>query len=326
MSVPSPDLVGGPDLSLQQWGPVQPIGLKDLESVPARRVVVWGARGVRVGEARNPGPDDIMAPTQWESGAHFSEESRAPGLTVRQESDTESVASVNRDNEVTVSAPVDASAADLPRVGSRRIRRLVLAGSSPPQNQVAEEVDLTVADSPSEPGGSSAEVAEEVVHDNQIPQNSRRDFELMTRCGAAPSPTELDAFQGNCHKCGKFGHTAKECRSSNHRGAQKPQCAQCGKETSRTVLDTKVHIIPQRFTEKRMERRQQRKRQGNPERWKVQRRKRRKPWEKKRWRKERTTSQRNHRTTRRKVDRWILRTMVRTILEHRSRHCELAGR
>ena len=43
-------------------------------------------------------------------------------------------------------------------------------------------------------------------------------------------------------------------------------------ETSWTVLDTEVHIIPQRFTERRMERRQKRKRQGNPERWKVQRR------------------------------------------------------
>ena len=41
----------------------------------------------------------------------------------------------------------------------------------------------------------------------------------------APTPMDLDAFQGNCHKCGKYGHTAKECRSSNHGGAEKPQCA-----------------------------------------------------------------------------------------------------
>ena len=46
----------------------------------------------------------------------------------------------------------------------------------------------------------------------------------------APTPMELDAFQGNCHKCGKYGHTAKECRSSSHGGAEKPQCAQCGKK------------------------------------------------------------------------------------------------
>ena len=52
-----------------------------------------------VGEARNPGPDDILEPTQSKSGAHFSQESRAPGLTARQQSDTESV---NRDNEVTI--------------------------------------------------------------------------------------------------------------------------------------------------------------------------------------------------------------------------------
>ena len=47
---------------------------------------------------------------------------------------------------------------------------------------------------------------------------------------AAPTPMVLDVFQGNCHKCGKYGHTVKECRSSNHGGAEKPQCAQCGKK------------------------------------------------------------------------------------------------
>ena len=83
-SLSVPDLVGGPNLSLQEWRalhsqhagqhrgaimetlisrgsfgsefqPVQAVGLRDLASVhrcPARRVVAWGARGVRVGEAR----------------------------------------------------------------------------------------------------------------------------------------------------------------------------------------------------------------------------------------------------------------------------------
>ena len=37
----------------------------------------------------------------------------------------------------------------------------------------------------------------------------------------APTPMDLDAFQGNCHKCGKYGHTAKECRSSSHGEAEK---------------------------------------------------------------------------------------------------------
>ena len=37
----------------------------------------------------------------------------------------------------------------------------------------------------------------------------------------APTPTELDTFQGNCHKCGKYGHTAKGCRSSSHGWAEK---------------------------------------------------------------------------------------------------------
>ena len=79
----------------------------------------------------------MLQPTQLESGAHSSEET---GLTMRQEFDIESVASVNRDNKLTVLTPVDASAADLERVGSRRIRRLVLVGANPPQNQVAEEI------------------------------------------------------------------------------------------------------------------------------------------------------------------------------------------
>ena len=82
-------------------------------------------------------------------------------------------------------------------------------------------------------------------------QNSRREHFLMsaTKCDSwttlvreiesieharktitAPTPMGLDAFQGNCHKCGEYGHTAKECRSSSHGGAEKPQCAQCGKK------------------------------------------------------------------------------------------------
>ena len=42
----------------------------------------------------------------------------------------------------------------------------------------------------------------------------------------APTPMEIGAF----HKCGKYGHTAKEFRSSSHGGAEKPQCAQRGKK------------------------------------------------------------------------------------------------
>ena len=54
-------------------------------------------------------------------------------------------------------------------------------------------------------------------------------IEHARRTITAPTPVDLDAFQGNYHKCGKYGHTAKECRSSNHGGAEKPQRAQCGK-------------------------------------------------------------------------------------------------
>ena len=60
--------------------------------------------------------------------------------------------------------------------------------------------------------------------------NFVREIESIEHARTARTPMELDVFQGNCHKCGKYGHTAKECRSSSHGGAAKPQCAQCGKE------------------------------------------------------------------------------------------------
>ena len=78
-----------------EFQPVQPTGLSDFS--PARRVTTWGARGVRVGETQKPSPDDVEQ-TQLDSGARSSEESKAPGLTVRQESDTESVGSINIGN------------------------------------------------------------------------------------------------------------------------------------------------------------------------------------------------------------------------------------
>ena len=37
---------------------------------------------------------------------------------------------------------------------------------------------------------------------------------------SAPTPMESDSFQGVCHKCGKYGHTAKECRSSSQGGGR----------------------------------------------------------------------------------------------------------
>ena len=41
---------------------------------------------------------------------------------------------------------------------------------------------------------------------------------------------DLDTFQGNCDQYGKYRLTAKEFRSSNHGGAEKPQCSKCGKK------------------------------------------------------------------------------------------------
>ena len=47
---------------------------------------------------------------------------------------------------------------------------------------------------------------------------------------SVPTPMDIDLCQGDGHKCGKYGHTAKECRSSSRGGAEKPQCAQRGKK------------------------------------------------------------------------------------------------
>ena len=45
----------------------------------------------------------------------------------------------------------------------------------------------------------------------------------------APTPMDLDAFQGNCHKCGNYGHCERMSEFKPWR-AEKPQCAQCGKK------------------------------------------------------------------------------------------------
>ena len=68
---------------------------------------------------------------------------------------------------------------------------------------------------------------------------------------SAPTPMDIESFQGICHKCGKHGHTAKEFRNSSHGGAEKLQCALCGKKTSWTVLDTELH---HKDSQRRMER------------------------------------------------------------------------
>ena len=71
---------------------------------------------------------------------------------------------------------------------------------------------------------------------------------------SGPKPMESDAFQGTCHRCGKYGHTGKECRSSGQGGAETPRCAQCGR--NRKILDTKLRARLQRAFEKWMEMKQ----------------------------------------------------------------------
>ena len=87
LSVLSPDLVGGSDLTLQEWGAHdEHVGRSKgaiMETLISqgnsnryvgvefeRRFTVSGARGVRVGEAKNPGPGDRDGgATQLDSGA-----------------------------------------------------------------------------------------------------------------------------------------------------------------------------------------------------------------------------------------------------------------
>ena len=66
----------------------------------------------------------------------------------------------------------------------------------------------------------------------------------------APTPTEIDAFQGNCHKCGRWSlmrevrtHCERMSKFEPWRSREASMCAMW-KETSWTVLDTELHIIP----------------------------------------------------------------------------------
>ena len=68
-----------------EFAPIQSVGLteRSVQCFPvACRVTLWGTRGVRVGEAKSPGPEDRPngGATQRDSGADFSH-SRRSGLT-----------------------------------------------------------------------------------------------------------------------------------------------------------------------------------------------------------------------------------------------------
>ena len=143
---------------------------------------------------------------------------------------------------------------------------------------------------------------------------------------SGPTPMEIDSFQGKCHKCGKYGHTAKECRDSSHGGAEKPQCALCRKNIMDSVghgatrHPTKIHRKEDgKVTEKGNGKRTQKGgtskggKGGNQGKGKGDGKKGQRLNEIKE-------------ATRRPLDREILGTTVRSILERRSRHCELAER
>ena len=65
----------------------------------------------------------------------------------------------------------------------------------------------------------------------------------------APTPMEIDAYQGKLAQT----HCERMPESEPWRGIEASMCAMW-KETSWTVLDTELHIIPHRPTERRMER------------------------------------------------------------------------
>ena len=59
----------------------------------------------------------------------------------------------------------------------------------------------------------------------------------------APTPMDLDAFQGNCHKCAKYGHRERMSEFEPWRGIETSMCTMW-KETSWTVLDKELHSHP----------------------------------------------------------------------------------
>ena len=52
---------------------------------------------------------------------------------------------------------------------------------------------------------------------------------------SAPTPNEIESFQGKCHKCGKYGHTAKEFRSSSQGGAD-------ARSVEKYIMDNVGHL------------------------------------------------------------------------------------
>ena len=79
----------------RDFEPIQSLGMTSdalddathFSPVVVRRVTFWSARGMRVGEAKNPGTEgitvDSISPTQWDSGAQFSTPDRGSGFTGR---------------------------------------------------------------------------------------------------------------------------------------------------------------------------------------------------------------------------------------------------
>ena len=69
--------------------------------------------------------------------------------------------------------------------------------------------------------------------------------EHATKTVTAPTPMEIDAFQGNCHKCGNYGHTAKECRSFDlWRSRDASMCVMW----KRNIMDSVGHVAAHHLT------------------------------------------------------------------------------
>ena len=125
----------------------------------------------------------------------------------------------------------------------------------------------------------------------------------------APTPMDLGAFQGTCHKCGKYGHIGKECRSSNHGGAEKRQCAQCGKKHHGQCW-TRSYTSSNKVNRKEDGKETEKETAREPRKVESSKVEMTETMGKKKVKERRTTSQRNHRTTRGTVDRWILGIMA----------------
>ena len=125
----------------------------------------------------------------------------------------------------------------------------------------------------------------------------------------APTPMELDALSRKLSQVREVRTLCERMSEFEPWRGREASMRTMWEETSWTMLDPELHITPQRFTERRTERRQKKETARQPRKVESPKEEKAETMGKEKVEEERTTYQRNHRTIRRTVDRWILGTM-----------------